>query len=51
MYIYTYNYICIYIYLLESSVRFARAMAYGITLQDYITGLYHGITLRDNITR
>ena len=44
----------IYIYILESSARFARAMAYGIILRDYILGLYHRIilriTLRDNIT-
>ena len=40
----------IYIYILESSARFERAMAYGIILQDHITGLDHGIILRDDIT-
>ena len=42
--------IYIYIYILDSSARFARAMAYGIILRDYVTGLYHGIILRDKIT-
>ena len=55
VYIYTqhtfvYTYIYIYIYILESSARFARAMAYGIILQDYIKGLHYRIILWDNIT-
>ena len=54
IYMYTYSiHIYAYIYLQESSARFARAMAYGIILQDYImgsywnhtTGLYYGIIL------
>ena len=40
----------VYIYILESSARFARALAYGIILRDNIMGSYHGIILRDNIT-
>ena len=48
--IYKFTYIYIYIQILGSSARFARAEAYEIISWDYITGLYNGITLRDNIT-
>ena len=49
------QYINIYIYILGSSARFARAKAYGIILWDYIfwdciMELYYGIILRDTIT-
>ena len=52
VYIHAYIYIntYIYIYILVSSARFARAMAYGIILRHYIMGLYYGIILRDNTT-
>ena len=44
-----YVHVYIYIYILGSSARFARADAYGIRLWDYITGFSHAIILRDNI--
>ena len=40
----------IYMYILESSARLERQEVYGIVLWDYITGLYYGMILRDNIT-
>ena len=39
-----------YIYIPETSARFARAMAHGMTLWDYIMGSDYGTILRDNIT-
>ena len=46
--IYIYNYF-FFVYILGSSARFARAEAYGIISWDYITELYFGIIIRDNI--
>ena len=43
-------FVYIYIHILGSSARFARAEAYGIISWDYIMGLYYGIISRDNIT-
>ena len=47
---YPYIYIYVHINILGSSVRFARAEDYGITLWENITVLYYGIILRDIIT-
>ena len=40
-----------YIYILGSSARFARAEAFGITLRDHITESYYRIIIRDDITK
>ena len=57
MYIYILIYsVCIYIsyhayiYILGSSARFARKEVYGMILWDYVSALYYGMILRDNIT-
>ena len=39
----------VHIHVLETSARFERAMAHGITVRHYMMGLYYGIILQDYV--